>query len=264
MNKLSVVIISFNEEGNIGRCIDSVKQVADEIIVLDSFSTDATVAVAQKHGAIVYRHTFNGYVQQKNRVVKLAANNYILSIDADEVLSDELAKSIAEEKKDFKYRAYKMNRSNIYRGRTISHGLWYPDKKLRLFDKRFGLFAGMEPHDTFITAPGVVVQQLKGSLVHYTYQSVEEYIQRNEEITDIASDAIFNRGIKVHWTKILISPAWAFMNGYFLRFGFLDGRYGFEIAVHTASQAYKKYCKIKQLKNNAAAKGAHTIPNYKF
>lgn len=263
MNKLSVVIITFNEAQNIGRCIASVKTVADEVIVLDSFSTDNTVDIALAHGAIVQQQTFNGYIQQKNRAIKLASHNYIFSIDADEVLSNELADAVLQEKKGFKYKAYKMNRSNIYCGHQIRHGLWYPDKKLRLFDKRFGFFGGLDPHDTVITNTGILVQQLKGDLLHYTYQSAAEYKQRNEEITDIAAESLFNNGKKLYWPRIIFSPVWAFVNGYFLRCGFLDGRHGFIIAIHSASQSYKKYYKLRQLKHTAVKNGA-VIPNYKF
>lgn len=254
MNKLSVVIITFNEEKNIGRCIDSVKTVADEVIVLDSFSTDTTVAIAQQKGAVVHQQTFNGYIQQKNKAIKLASNDYVLLLDADEALSDELATSIASVKQDLTHKAFSMNRCNIYCGRHIRHGLWYPDRKLRLFDKRVGYCGGLNPHDKIILTEDYSVQQLKGDLLHYTYQSFAEYMVRNEEVSTTAAESIFNAGKKVHWSKILLSPSWAFINGYFLRLGFLDGRNGLIIAVHTANQSYRKYYKLRQLQKRESGK----------
>ncbi|MGG9964233.1 glycosyltransferase family 2 protein [Ferruginibacter sp. SUN106] len=254
MNKLSVVVITFNEEKNIGRCLDSVKPVADEIIVLDSFSTDTTVSIALQKGAVIHQQSFAGYIQQKNKAIKLASNNNVLLLDADEALSDELAMSIAGVKQDSAQKAFTMNRCNIYCGRPIRHGLWYPDRKLRLFDKRIGSCGGLNPHDKIILTENCGVQQLKGDLLHYTYQSFDEYMIRNEEVSNTAAESIFNSGKKVHWAKIFLSPAWAFINGYFLRLGFLDGRNGLVIATHTASQSYKKYYKLKQLQKRAAGK----------
>ena len=196
MNKLSVVIITFNEEKNIGRCLDSVKSVADEIIVLDSFSTDTTVAIALQKGAVIHQQSFAGYIQQKNKAIKLATNNTVLLLDADEALSDELAASIAIVKHNFSNKAFSMNRCNIYCGQKIRHGLWYPDRKLRLFDKRIGACGGLNPHDKIVLTENSTVQQLRGDLLHYTCQSFTEYIIRNEEISSIAGNQFLTRGKK--------------------------------------------------------------------
>src|SRR5262245_55788275 len=145
MQPLSVVIITYNEEHNIARCIDSVKTVANEVIVLDSFSTDQTVAIARLHGAIVYQEKFRGYIGQKNLAMQFASHNYILSLDADEALDDKLAASILKAKKSFSSRAYRMNRCTNFCGRFIRHGLWYPDRKIRLFDRRIAKWGGLNP-----------------------------------------------------------------------------------------------------------------------
>lgn len=247
MNRLSVVIITFNESGNIGRCIDSVKTVADEVIVLDSFSTDNTAAIAVQKGAQVFQQAFNGYIHQKNRAIQLASNNLVLSLDADEALSEILAASIEQVKQNYNGQAFSMNRCNIYCGHSIRHGLWYPDKKLRLFDKRTGYCGGMNPHDKIILNHPVTVIHLKGDLLHYTYQSIKEYLIRNEEVSTVVAQSLFDSEKKVHWSKIVLSPFWAFVNGYFLRLGFLDGRDGLLIAVQTTSQSYKKYYKLRHL-----------------
>ena len=253
MHTLSVVIITYNEEKNIRRCIESVRKVADEIIVVDSFSDDDTVKIAKALGAIVKQSEFNGYINQKNKAINLASNNYVLLLDADEFLSEELADSIAEAKQNFNFKAYSMKRCSIFRGKYIKHGLWYPDKKLRLFDKRSGSCGGLNPHDKIIMHENVDVKLLKGDLLHYTYDSLEEYRDRNYEVSTVAAQSLYDAGIKKSKLKIIVSPLWAFINGYFLRLGFIEGYNGFIIAVYTTQQSYLKYQKLRQLQREDIA-----------
>lgn len=247
MKSLSAVIITRNEENNIGRCIDSLWHVADEVIVLDSYSSDNTIAIARQKGAIIKQEKFSGYKQQKNKALQLATHDYVLSLDADEVLSTKLIDSILEAKKEFKHKAYFMNRYNNYCGRFIKHGLWYPNQKLRLFDKRIASWGGMNPHDKIELQENNIARFLEGDIVHYAYNSIEEHLQRNEELSTIAAGSLFEAGKKIHWSKIILSPVWSFFNGYFLRLGFLDGYYGFVIAAQTANQSYLKYQKLRRL-----------------
>jgi glycosyltransferase involved in cell wall biosynthesis len=251
MKPLSAVIITYNEEDNIGRCIDSLWPVADEIIVLDSLSTDKTVAIARNKGAIVKQDKFSGYIEQKNKALKLAKYDYVLSLDADEVLSAELIYSISKAKKKFEYKAYSMNRHNCYCGKFINHGLWYPDRKIRLFDKRIVKWGGMNPHDKIELLQKETVQFLEGDILHYSYNSIQEHIKRNDELTSIAACSIFESGKRKHWSKIILSPAWSFLNGYFLRLGFLDGYYGFVIAAKTARRSFLKYQKLFRLQKES-------------
>ncbi|MFM6924514.1 MAG: glycosyltransferase family 2 protein [Ferruginibacter sp.] len=247
MNALSVVIITFNEEKNIQRCIESVAPVADEIIVIDSFSDDRTVEIALSLGAIVKQSAFDGYIKQKNKAINEASNNYVLLLDADEFLSDELAASILKEKQHFNCKAYSMKRCNIFRGSYIRHGLWYPDRKLRLFDKRFGRCGGLNPHDIIIMEERTKVKRLEGEMYHNTFKDVEEYRRRNSEVSTVIAQSLFDAGIKKPRYKIILSPLWSFINGYFLRMGFLDGYNGFTIAVLTAQQSFFKYQRLRQL-----------------
>ncbi|MEP6673917.1 MAG: glycosyltransferase family 2 protein [Ferruginibacter sp.] len=256
MKGLSVIIITLNEEKNIGRCIDSVKAVADEIILLDSFSTDQTVAIAREKGAVVVQQNFNGYIHQKNKALQLAGYDYVLSMDADEALSKELAASIAKEKNNFSYAGYTMKRSNFFCGKFIRHGLWYPDRKLRLFEKRSAHWGGYDPHDKVMFDHPYPVKQLNGDLLHYAYYTTEEYIQKNEKISGIAARSMYENGIRKHWSKVILSPAWEFLNGYFLRLGLLDGYYGFLIAVHTANQSFLKHVQLQKLQKNDVAEMA--------
>jgi glycosyltransferase involved in cell wall biosynthesis len=246
MEKISVVIITFNEETKLCRCIESVKPVADEIIVLDSFSTDNTVNIARLSGAVVYQQTFHGYKEQKNAALELASYHYILSIDADETLSVELINSILIAKERFTCSAYTMNRCNFFGGRFIRHGLWYPDKKIRLFDKRMASWGGMNPHDKVILPGRATISHLEGDLFHYSFNNINEYIKRNEEISCIAARSLYKAGHRTG-IKILINPLWRFIKSYFVKKGFLDGYPGFIIAKNTAAQAYMKYKKLNKL-----------------
>ncbi|MEO8415693.1 MAG: glycosyltransferase family 2 protein [Ginsengibacter sp.] len=247
MEKLSAMIITFNEEDNIGRCIDSLWQVADEIIVLDSYSTDNTIHIARKKGALITQGIFSGYVEQKNTALRLTTYNYVVSLDADEILSRKLVTSILREKFSFRYPAYFMNRYNNYCGKFIKHGLWYPNQKVRLFDKRIASWGGINPHDKIKLQENIHARFLQGDIIHYAYDSVDEHIRRNAELSTIAAYSLFESGKKKHWSKIILSPAWSFIHGYFLRLGFLDGYYGFVIATQTASQSFLKYQKLRRM-----------------
>ena len=255
-NALSVVIIAFNEENCIGRCIDSVKKIADEIIVLDSFSTDATVEIARSKGAIVRQEKFRGYIEQKNRALQLSSHNWVLSLDADEALDQQLVKSILAAKKNLSVKAYKMNRCANYCGRFIRHGLWYPDQKIRFFDKRIARWGGTNPHDTVELASKMPVKHLKGNILHYSYKSIEDHIQQNNHFSTISARTLYERGKRAGWGKIMLNPFWAFLNGYILRAGFLDGFYGFVIAVNASHYTFMKYVKLHRLQRQGGRKSA--------
>lgn len=247
MRPLSVVIITYNEEKNIGRCLRSVSAVADEIIIVDSFSDDDTVNIALAAGAIVKQSRFDGYINQKNKAINLASHDLVLLLDADEALSEELSISISQAKEDPFFKAYSMNRCSFFCGKFIKHGLWYPERKLRLFDKRFGKCGGLNPHDRIIMDREFRVKQLKGDLLHYTYDSIEEYLLRNDAVSTIAAQSLFEAGIRKPWTKMIFSPLWAFFNGYVLRLGFLEGYNGLVIGIQTANQSFSKYQKLRRM-----------------
>ncbi len=250
MQLLSAVIITFNEEANISRCIESVKKVADEIIVLDSFSTDETVAIARSLGAIVHQEKFRGYIGQKNFALQLASHNYILSLDADEELDDKLIASILTVKKTFPHRAYRMNRCTNYCGHFIRHGLWYPDKKIRLFDRRIAKWAGLNPHDKIKLESSFPAIQLQGDILHYSFNTPEDLVWQNNRMSSIAAASLYAHGIKSNWYKILVRPVWAFINGYLFRLGFLEGADGFTIAINTSHQVFLKYTKLLRIQRN--------------
>jgi len=248
MAPLSVVIITFNEEKNIARCIHSVKDVADEIIVLDSFSVDRTGEIVKELGAIFHQHTFEGYGDQKNTAVTYASHQHILYLDADEFLSDALRESILEEKeKDFPYDGYTMNRLNNYCGKWIRHGSWYPDKKLRLATREKGSWNLDLVHESLELKEGASIFHLKGDLLHYTYSNFDEHVEKNIRYSWLSAQLLYSKGKRVRALKAFINPFWAFFTSYFLRAGFLDGFYGFVIAVNIAHLTFLKYTKLYQL-----------------
>jgi glycosyltransferase involved in cell wall biosynthesis len=259
MHQLTAVIITYNEEQNIERCIQSLTGVADEIIVLDSYSTDQTAEIARSLGAIVHQEKFRGYIGQKNLAIQLASYNYVLSLDADEALDPVLAASILRVKKDFSRRAYRMNRCTNYCGHFIRHGLWYPDSKIRLFDRRCSRWTGMNPHDKIEVAPPFPVGELAGDILHYSFNTPDDLVWQNNRLSSIAAASLFARGRRSSWFKMLVRPAWAFINGYFFRLGLLDGFDGFTIAIHTSHQVFMKYSKLYRMQRLKPAKTISTV-----
>lgn len=243
MIQLSVVIITFNEQHNIGRCLDSVASIADEIVVIDSFSTDGTEEICKQYGAVFSRHPFEGHVQQKNYAIGQASFPYILSLDADEALSPELKQSIQQVKEDWEYDGYSFNRRSNYCGRFIRHGSWYPDKKVRLIKADKGKWGGTNPHDMLIMDHNTRTRHITGDLLHYTYNTIQEHIQQANYFSGIAAREAFEKGKKATLPKIIFNPFWRFLRDYFFRRGFMDGVHGFTIAVISSHETFLKYIK---------------------
>lgn len=248
MTPLSVVIITLNEEKNIGRCLESVLAVADEIVVVDSLSTDATKRICAEFGVRFIEQPFLGYIEQKNFALTKASHPFVLSLDADEALSPELASSILQEKaKGFAADGYTMNRLSWFCDRWIRHGSWYPDRKLRLVRGSSASWGGTNPHDRLMLAGGAQTRHLSGDLLHYTYHSLEEYIAQGNRFTTIAAKAMQAQGKRATWWNLVWNPFMAFVKSYFLRAGFLDGFHGYLIARQSASQTLFKYAKLRML-----------------
>jgi glycosyltransferase involved in cell wall biosynthesis len=247
MIRLSVVIITLNEEKNIKRCLDSVKEIADDIVVLDSNSTDKTEEICKTFNVRFYTRDFEGYVKSKNYANSLAEYPYILSLDADEALSEELKKSISKIKNNWNSDGYVMNRMTNYCGKWIKHGGWYPDRKLRLFDRRKGKWEGKLIHEKVVMDKEANTEMLKGDVLHYSYYSISEHILQANSFTDIAAQEFVEREKNAGMLKLLFSPCVKFFKDYFIRLGFLDGYYGYIICRISAHATFLKYAKIRQL-----------------
>jgi glycosyltransferase involved in cell wall biosynthesis len=247
MIKISAVIITFNEERNIGRCLNSLQGIADDIVVVDSFSTDNTEAIVKASGARFVSHAFEGHIQQKNWAISQAQFPYVLSLDADEALDEDLKKAILKVKESWSADGYYLQRLTNYCGRWIKHGLWYPDLKLRLWDSRKGQWGGQNPHDTFLMEKGATTKALEGHLLHYSIYTFEEHLAQIRKFTDISSKAAFVNGKRSSYFKLVFSPLLKFLRAYIFRLGFLDGKEGWMIARWSAYATYLKYSKLMRL-----------------
>jgi len=250
MSNLSVVIITFNEEENIGKCIESVKNVADEIVVVDSYSTDKTVAMATALGAKVIQHKFEGHIQQKNFARKLAANEWILSLDADEKLSYELLAKLIAWKSEPESIAlgYYMNRLNLYCGRPIKTCGMYPDKKIRLWKKESGEWQGTNPHDKFVLANPEMAGFMKGDILHDTWPTYQALLTSVDKFATISAQHLKDRNLIYLLFKMIFSPPFKFVKIYFFKVGFIMGVTGLTICYHQSREVFLKYFRAIQLK----------------
>lgn len=251
MLKFSGVIITFNEEKNIEKCLASLVNVVDEIVVVDSFSTDRTQEICSAYNVKFIQQKFLGYIEQKNFALSQASYNYIVSLDGDEALSNTLKQSIIKLKLNWQFKAYHCNRFNNFCGQWIKHSDWYPNKKIRVFDRREGKWQGINPHDSFkLIDSKHKTGVLKGNLLHWTYQTYSEFNLKTEYFSSISAKAYFDLGKKAPFWKIIFNPTWAFFKAYLLRLGFLDGINGFVISVQTANITFLKYIKLRELIND--------------
>jgi len=248
--KISAVIITFNEERNIERCIKSLENVADEIIVVDSFSTDNTQAFCQKYNVKFVQQKWLGYAKQKNYANSLASYDLILSLDADEALSDELKNSILEIKKTSVPVAYSMNRCTNYCGKWIKHCGWYPDKKVRIFDKNFAFWKDLQIHEEIVFSVETPVIHLKGDILHYSYYTIQEHINQANKFTDLTAKVAFEKNKKSSLFNIFFNPKWKFFSSFIIKGGFLDGYYGYLVCKISANATFLKYAKLRELNKN--------------
>ena len=243
--RVSVCIITKDEEGNLPECLDSVKW-ADEIVVVDSRSRDRTREIAAAAGAKVLERDFPGHIEQKNFAVGQAAHDWVLCIDADERLSPELSASGRRALEDPGDRAgFECARLTFHGGRPIRHGGWYPDRKLRLFDRRRARWGGRNPHD-HVVADGPV-GRLEGDLLHHSYRSLSDHVRQIDFFTTIAAREKKARGERSSLFRLALHPFGKFLRMYFLKAGFLDGTAGFVVAVTGAYYVFLKYAKLREL-----------------
>lgn len=247
--KFSAVIISRNEERNIGRCIESLSGVADEIIVLDTYSTDRTHDICAARGVTFVQREWHGYSNAKNYANSLASGVYIISIDADEALSPELAESILTLKERVPPQtAFSMNRFNSYFGKWIRHGDWYPDRKVRIFEKDEGHWEG-SIHEKLVLPPNTKTIHLPGDLLHYASPTVAEYVRKSWHYAHlVAQSDLEQRKIKMWLYHGAIKPVSLFIRSYFIKLGFLDGYQGLLLASIAAWERHVRYVAFRRLK----------------
>lgn len=247
MNKLSAVIITRNEERNIGRCLETIKVVADDIVVVDALSNDRTGEICSSYNVNIITREWEGYSASKNFGNLQAKHDWILSIDADETLTEELAKLILKIKEEPEMSFCKFNRLTNYCGRWIRHCGWYPDRKVRIFDRRQAKWEG-QVHEKLIFDKEIPVRFLNADCLHYSYYSIAEHISKMNTFTDIAALELLEKGDNGGFYKQIWKTKLKFLSVYFFKLGFLDGYYGFLISVLSAMSEFVKYGKLNMLR----------------
>ena len=248
MDNITGIIITFNEEKNIARAISSLQQVCDEIIVVDSHSTDKTVEISEGLGATVILQSFLGYAEQKNFANSHASYNYILSLDADEALSPKLKEEILKIKETLSSeKVYEINRKTNYCGTWINHTGWYPDRKIRLFHKEKAHWGGSAVHETLILENDVTVLRINADIEHYSYYTIDDHLKQIDKFTNISSKELFERGKRASMLKLAFAGPVKFFKDYVVKLGFLDGYAGYRIAKMSAFSTFLKYAKLKEL-----------------
>ncbi len=250
MTRVSAVIITKNEQANIGRCLDSVAW-ADEIVVVDSGSTDDTCQIAAEKGALVYEIDWTGYGPAKAFGVEKASGRWILSVDADEEVTPELREEIigllsAEPS----HAGYDMPRLTRFLGRWIRHCGWYPDRVLRLFRKDHGNFNDAAVHEK-VELDGTV-GHLRNDLLHWCYPTLDHYLTKSNQYTTLGAVQALEKGKRAGWFDITLRPAASFVDHYIVRQGYRDGLEGFLVSSLSAMAVLNKYAKLRTLQEEAA------------
>lgn len=243
--KISATIITFNEERNIARVIESLRCV-DEILVVDSGSNDRTVEIAEKLGARVIDHMWVGYSSQKNWAADQATYDWILSVDADEALSELLEAEIWQlKKKGPQHDAYTMPRLAQYLGRWILHSGWHPDRKVRLYNRRKAKWVGSFVHEGLQVNGSI--GRLDATLLHFTCDSLSEHLRTMDRYTTLAAEQLVERKTVIGFRHLFVKPWWEFFRTYILKRGFLDGPEGLAIAWTGALYQFLKYAKARYM-----------------
>jgi glycosyltransferase involved in cell wall biosynthesis len=242
---ISAAVITLNEEKNITACLHSLKWV-DEIVVVDSLSSDRTKELAESMGATVLDQAFLGHVKQKQLAVDSCNHEWIICLDADERvtedLRDEICTLFTSTSQDSLANGYTVARKSFHLGRWIMHGGWYPDRNIRLFNKKHGFWSGVDPHDK-IQVSGEV-KNLKGALEHYVFKDLKHNVDTNNFYSGISADIFFNEGKKPSLLKLFFKPFGKFIETYIVKRGFLDGLPGFIISVGAAYSMFLKFAKL--------------------
>lgn len=246
MQTISVVIITLNEERNIERCLKSVETIADEIIVLDAFSTDTTAEICSRYPVQFVQRNWKGYAASKNYLNSLAKSDYIFSLDADEALSIELITELSVLKKNGLSGTYSINRLTNYCEKWIKHSGWFPDIKPRLFPAAGSYWEGEFVHEILISPPSEL-QVFNGLVEHYSYYSYENHRARADKYSLLTAQKFHQAGKKASIFKPYLSAIGRFVAMYFLKKGFLDGKMGFKIAWISAQSNVLKYKELRRL-----------------
>lgn len=251
--RLSVTVITFDEEKNIKDCLVSVKW-ADEIVVVDSGSNDKTVEICRDFTDKIFFNQWIGMKEQKQYAVNKASNSWIFSIDADERLTDAIRGFILQELKNPSYDGYRFPRQNYFLGKWMKHGGWYPDMVLRFFNRDKGYFGGINPHDRVIIEGGRI-KTVPLPIIHNTYNSISQYLIKQNLYSSVSAAEKVKAGEKVMPFLIPVRTAWKFVETYFIKVGLMDGFHGFVAAMGATYSTFLKYVKIWELVRQEKKRG---------
>lgn len=254
MKKVTGVIITFNEQEKVEACLESLQGVCEEIVVVDSYSTDSTVEMSRRFADQVIQKEWRGYTRQKQLATDLASHDWVLSLDADEKLSSGLRKELLKWKNqpDDGCNSYRLPRLTYFMGRWIRHTTWYPDWQVRLFRKSKGRWQGRNIHE------GVQAEgrqgKLSGHLLHYTYSSISEYLIQLEKFSALAAMDYHERGRTVGLLHLILSPPGVFLKNFVVRAGFLDGIPGLTVSLLASVSTFFKHLKLWELQKKPGLK----------
>lgn len=251
MIKISAVIITFNEERNIKRCLESLKGIADEIVVVDSYSTDRTPEICEMYDVKFIQNPFTDFAAQKNFANSHTNHKFILSLDADESLSKKLRTSILNWKESGNHDAIKINRSNNYCGKWIKYSGWYPDSKYRLFDKTKARWTGEKVHEYLEVDEDAQKGKIEGDILHYSVYTIEQHIATINKYSTLKAEINFEKKKNTSYFKIILGPRIKFFKIFILKGGFRDGWSGYLIAKNSSYSDFLKHAKLRQLNANA-------------
>lgn len=246
-HKLSAVIITLNEERNIGRCIDALKPIADEILVVDSYSEDKTESICRQKNIRFIQTEWKGYAATKNYANSLADNDYIFSVDADEAPDENLQSEILALKKSGFDGAYSVNRLTNYCGVWIKNSGWFPDWKVRIFNKNNTHWQGEFVHEELAFSSKIKIKEINGYLLHYSYYNFQEHQERADKYSKLTAKKLYKNGKKANMLKPYLSAIGRFIAMYFIKKGFLDGKMGYKIALISAKSNFIKYKTLNKL-----------------
>ena len=245
MNKqISILIITKNEAANIVRTIEAASQVSDDIELIDSNSTDNTVLLAKSLGTTCITQSWLGYGAQKNIGHKHTKHDWILSIDADEVLSDTLIKKINALNLSNSNEVFDIDFKTFFCNQLVRFGGWNPQHHIRLYNKTNVQWNTLEVHEQLNLPANVTITPIQESILHYSYDTLEQYLQKSDNYTTLFAERSYSRGKKSTWTKRALSPLFTFIKEYIFKLGFLDWKLGFQIAVLNMNYTRMKYSKL--------------------
>ncbi len=250
---ISVVIITKNEAHIIGNTLDSLHGLTDDIVIVDSGSTDDTLAICKKFNANILQPGWNGYGPNKNKGINAAKYDWILNLDADEAIDAELMRSVSQLPLQNKNVVFEMKFKNFFIDKWIRHGEWGSDKHIRLFNRTAVRWNEAAVHENLILGPQTIISPLKGCILHHTVHSLSEYEQKTIAYARLNAQKYFERGKRDNFLRQWLSPVFSFMQNYIFRLGFLDGKEGLLIARTTARYTFLKYAYLKELNRTTNA-----------